>query len=86
MQSEEEVLTRIAVKQNRESLRLREPGDIFTQHTSLGTSQDKKKESAVFTSIYIQFQSMTEAAQPELKAFLTESVALLLQLLQVTLV
>lgn len=29
---------------------------------------------------------MTEAAQPELKAFLTESVALLLQLLQVTLV
>lgn len=29
--------------ENRESLRLREPGDIFTQHTSLGTSQDKKK-------------------------------------------
>lgn len=87
MQTEEEVLTRIAVKQ-----KIGRVCGSQSQETFLRSilpwehHRIKKNESAVFTSIYIQFQSVTEAAQPELKAFLTEAVALLLQLLQVTLV
>lgn len=73
-------------RENRRVCCFQEPGDIFMQHTSLGTSQDKKKWShCLHFTIYPIWDYAEEAAQPKLKAFLTEPVALLLRLLQVTL-
>lgn len=80
MQSEGEVQPKSIQRENRRGRLSPEPGDIFTQHSSLGTSRDKKiNESSVCTSIDIQFQAVTEeAAQPKFKALLTAPAALLL--------
>lgn len=79
-QTEGEVKPKSIQRENRRGSLSPEPGDIFTQHSLLGTSRHKKiNESSVCTSIDIQFQAVTEeAAQPKLKALLTAPVALLL--------
>lgn len=75
MWSEGEVQPKRIQRENRRGRLSREPGDIFTQHSSPGTSRDKKiNESSVCTSTEIQFQAVTEeAAQPELKALLNSA-------------